>query len=204
MSQTMDRSPEITGTPEASQANLIDGSSPQVAFSGPVTLSIARDEQTIAGHIIVTFAKSGPLTCTDLLKYQTTADLLSHAETHGVSISEPALLAVTSSAGEARTIYITPPPQNNFRDFAIWVGQVSETLSNLKAKNVGFYLCKDSLPNESLMDLVSQVVRSAVDAQVAMDISLVVGNYPYNEILAMALELKQELESTQTSVHVIH
>lgn len=204
----MEQIPEITDTPTVLQGT----NSPSAALNigveplldNAVTITVARAEANIAGHVIVTFAKKGPLTCPDLLKARTTFELLSRAEREGVDISEPALLATIDDFGVARSVYLTPRPDSQFRDFAVWVGTVTETLGNLKATQVGLYLCKDSLEADALSDLVSQAVRSLVEAKVAKDICLIVGNHAYNEVLATALTLKHELDGGQTSVHVLH
>lgn len=204
----MDHSPEITEKPSLTNSSSAPSASPSIGvepvLDNVVTLTVARAESTILGHVIVTFAKKGSLTCQDLLKCKTTFELLTKAEQEGVSISEPALLATIDDNDVARTVYITPKPDHQFRDFAVWIGMVTETLANLKATQVGLYLCKESLDGDIISDLVSQVVRSLVDTKGIRDICLVVGRHAYNEVLSTALTLKHELDGTQASVHVLH
>ena len=195
---------EHPSTPQIGPLTMVSPSEPTMNQSGNVTLTVARHEDTIAGHLIVTFAKRGTLTCSDLLGCKSTSELLIRAEKEGTKTDEPALLATVDDYGVARTVYLTPLPNNNFRDFAIWVGQVTDTLTNLKARNLGFYLCKDSLNTDALSDLMAQVIRSIVEAKLADDICLVVGNHAYNEILDTALTLKHELDGVVGKVHVLH
>lgn len=190
--------------PQIGPLTIVANSEPEMVPSGAVTLTVARHENTIAGHLIVTFAKKGSLTCHDLLACKSTSELLERAEKDGINQDEPALLATVDDLGVARTVYLTPIPNHNFRDFAIWVGQVTDTLANLKARNLGFYLCKESLNPDALSDLISQVIRSIVEAKLADDICLVVGNHAYNEILNTALGLKHELDGVSGKVHVLH
>lgn len=204
----MENGPQITETPSIAASTNSPSASFNVgvedALSNAVTLTVARSEATIAGHVIFTFAKKGPLTCHDLLKCESTFALLSKLEAEGAHLSEPALLATVDEDGTARSVYITPKPDPQFRDYAVWVGMVNETITQLKAKQVGFYLCKDSLEPEALSDLASQAVRSLIEARSVRDICLIVGRHAYNEVLSTALTLKQELDSTQASVHVLH
>lgn len=195
---------EHPSTPQIGPMNLVTPSEPTMNQNGNVTLTVARHEDTIAGHLIVTFAKRGSLTCSDLLSCKSTSELLLRAEKEGTKTDEPALLATVDDHGTARTVYLTPLPNNNFRDFAIWVGQVTDTLTNLKARNLGFYLCKESLGADALSELMGQVIRSIVEAKLADDICLVVGNHAYNEILETALSLKHELDGVVGKVHVLH
>lgn len=195
---------EHSSTPQIGPLTLVENSEPTMNQTGTVTLTVARHEDTIAGHVVVTFAKPGTLSCHDLLSCKSTSELLLRAERDGVKTDEAALVATVDDYGVARTVYVTPQPQNNFRDFAIWVGNVTDTLANLKARNIGFYLCKDSLATDSLADLMSQVIRSIVEIKLADDICLIVGNHAYNEILNTALALKQELDGVSGKVHVLH
>lgn len=198
------QSTDHESTPEIGPMSSITPSEPTMDQHATVTLTVARHEDTIAGHLIVTFAKKGSLSCSDLLSCKSTSELLLRAEKDGTKLDEPALLATVDDYGVARTVYLTPMPANNFRDFAIWVGQVTDTLSNLKTKNVGFYLCRDSLNTDALSDLMSQVIRSIVETKLVNDICLVVGNHAYNEILDTALALKHELDGVAGKVHVLH
>lgn len=204
----MEHTPEFTDMPTVGEGTNVPSASATIGvepmLDNAVTITVARAESNIAGHVIVSFAKKGPLTCRDLLKEKTTFDLLSKAESEGVEIAEPALLATIDDKGMARTVYLTPRPDPQFRDFAVWVGMVTETLTNLKASQVGIYLCKDSLQPDMISDLVSQAVRSLVEAKAARDICLIVGKHAYNEVLSTALLLKQELDGGQASVHVLH
>lgn len=195
---------EPQSTPVIGPIGLVTTLEPTMDQAGTVTLTVARHEDTIAGHVIVTFAKQGSLTCHDLLNCKSTSELLLRAERDGIKTDEPALLATVDDYGVARTVYLTPLPNNNFRDFAVWVGQVTETLTNLKSRNIGFYLCRDSLKADALSDLISQVIRSIVETKIADDICLVVGNHAYNEILSTALTLKHELDGVSGKVHVLH
>lgn len=195
---------DTQSTPQIGPLTSITPSEPTMDQHGNVTLTVARHEDTIAGHLIVTFAKKGTLTCSDLLSCKSTSELLLRAEKEGTKTDEPALLATVDDYGVARTVYLTPMPAANFRDFAIWVGQVTDTLTHLKSKNIGFYLCKDSLNADALSDLMSQVIRSIVETKLVDDICLVVGNHAYNEILNTALALKHELDGVAGKVHVLH
>jgi hypothetical protein len=202
----MERTPDIS-TPSSQQ----EGHGPSIIrqvtsenLNPSVTLTVARAESTILGHVIVTFAKKGNLSCKDLLNCPTTFALLSKAEDEGVDITEPALLATIDDQGVGRSVYLTPRPDPQFRDFAVWIGNVTETLSNLKTKQVGLYLCKDSLDHDSLNDLVCQVIRSLVEAGIVQDICLIVGRHGYNDVLATALSLKHELDGPRASIHVLH
>ena len=165
----MDQIPKFTSKPSLTA----DSRSPTIAtvneieasLETAVTLTVARSEAAIRGHVIVTFAKHGPLGCSDLLKCATTFELLSRAESEGVKIVEPALLATIDDQGIARTVYLTPRPDPQFRDYAHWVGTVTEVLNSLKAQQVGLYLCNDSLEKGALSDLVCQLVRSFQPSQ---------------------------------------
>lgn len=195
---------EHTSVPQIGPIGLITTSEPTMNQTGSVTLTVARHEETIAGHIVVTFAKPGTLTCSDLLNCKSTSELLLRAEQEGIKTDEPALVATVDDFGVARTVYLTPQPNNNFRDFAVWVGQVTDTLASLKARNIGFYLCKNSLNPDALSELMSQVIRSIVEIKLADDICLIVGNHAYNEILNTALSLKHELDGVTGKIHVLH
>ena len=204
----MSEGPGFTETPkiELKQAGSSTPSieSVESSLGKAITITIAKAEETVLDHVIVTFAKKGRLTCQDLLKSRSTFELLAKAENEGVNTTEPALLAISDEAGIARTIYLTPMPESHFRDFAVWVGNVTETLINLKARKVGIYLCNDTLDRESISELVSQVVRALVESSPVKNISLIVGKHAYNQILNTALLLKNELESGTSSIHILH
>jgi hypothetical protein len=203
----MDHIPEITTAPtsDTSRSPSINSEPPNDQLrTSNFTLRVARTEDDIADHFVVTFAKSGTLTIQDLLKEPSISQLLQSAENFGVNISEPALLAVADDVSQARTIYLTPTPNNSFRDFAVWVGHVSHTIEQLKTKKVGLYLCKDSLPSEQLKELINQTIRVFVENKIANDICLIVGQHAYTDILSTALQLKQELDGPYAALHILH
>ncbi|MCX6124575.1 MAG: hypothetical protein NTV34_07465, partial [Proteobacteria bacterium] len=150
----MDQIPKFTSKPSITAGTRAPSIAPvneiETSLETAVTLTVARSESAIIGHVIVTFAKHGQITCSDLLKCATMFELLSRAESEGVKIAEPALLATIDDQGIARTVYLTPRPDPQFRDYAQWVGTVTEVLSSLKAQQVGLYLCKDSLEKGAL------------------------------------------------------
>ena len=153
---------------------------------------------------MITFAKPGDVTCPEMLSKDSTSRLLYEIEQRGQNISEASLMGIANESGEARRLFVTPCPGENFRDYAVWVGMVTDTIVNLKARKIALYPCPGALTEENAFDLTCQLVRSLIEAKATDEIALVVGRYNYNKILNMALELKSELKSSDLPVKVIH
>ena len=169
-----------------------------------ITLSIAVDDADLRDHLVVTFAKNGALECPDMISEPSTSKLLYEIELKGQNVAEPSLMAIAGDDGVARRVFITPCPAPNFRDYAVWVGLVTETVQNLKARSVALYPCHGSLTDENSFELVGQLVRALLDAKCTDHVALIVGRYNYNKLVNLALELKTELKSDTMSIRVIH
>jgi len=169
-----------------------------------ITLLLAIDDHDISDHLVITFAKHGAVACPDMLEGNSTSRLLYELERQGQNVTEPSLMGIASDTGEARRVFVTPCPGDNFRDYAVWVGMVTETVINMKARKVALYPCPGALTDENAFDLTSQLVRSLLEARAADQVALIVGRYNYNKLLNMALELKTELKTPTTAIHVIH
>lgn len=183
--------------------NSLNGS-PNSSGTRTITLSLAIDDFDLTNYLVVTFAKNGSLQCPDMLMENSTSKLLYDIEQKGQDVTEPSLMAIAGEDGTARRVFITPCPAPNFRDYAVWVGLVSETVQNLKAKNVALYPCHGSLTDENTFELVSQLMRSLLDGSCADNVALIVGRYNYNKLLNLLLELKSELKTETTSIKVVH
>lgn len=169
-----------------------------------ITLSLAVNDRDIIDHLVITFAKPGAVACKDMLGESSTSRLLFELEQKGQNVKEPSLMGIVGDDGEARRVFVTPCPGGNFRDYAVWVGLVTDTVIQLKVRKVALYPCPGALNDEDSFELTSQLVRSLIEAKAADQVALVVGRYSYNKLLNMALELKQELKSDTTSIHVLH
>jgi hypothetical protein len=169
-----------------------------------ITLSLAVDDLDITDHLVITFAKAGTVPCQGMLEQGSTSHLLYELERHGQNVTEPFLMAIASEDGQARRTYVTPCPGDNFRDYAVWVGMVTETILNLKARNVALYPCIGALSNVNALELTSQLVRSIIEADAADNVAFIVGRYDYTGLLNMALELKSELKTAAKSIQIIH
>lgn len=174
------------------------------AKSRTITLSLAIDDVDLTDHLVVTFAKNGLLDCPNMLTENSTSKLLYEIEKNGQKVEEPSLMAIADDHGQARRVFVTPCPSPNFRDYAVWVGLVAETVQNLKARNVALYPCHGSLTDENTFELIAQLVRSLLDANSAESVALIVGRYNYNKLLNLALELKNEFTSDTTTINVVH
>jgi hypothetical protein len=195
---------ETTIAVTAAAANISTDASNESSRCQTITLSLAVDDTDITDHLVVTFAKNGSLECPDMLHENSTSKLLYDIELKGQNITEPSLMAIADANGVARRVFITPCPSPNFRDYAIWVGLVSETVQNLKARSIALYPCHGSLTDENTFELVAQLVRALLDANAADNVALIVGRYNYNKILNLALELKNELKTDTTNIKVVH
>jgi hypothetical protein len=197
---------ETTDTPITTQSsvNATGNTSSTAQPTETITLSLAVDDADLRDHLVITFAKNGALECPDMISEASTSKLLYEIELKGQNVTEPSLMAIAGDDGVARRVFITPCPAPNFRDYAVWVGLVSETVQNLKARNVALYPCHGSLTDENSFELVGQLVRALLDAKCADNVALIVGRYNYNKLVNLALELKTELKSDTMSIRVIH
>lgn len=197
---------ETTDTPTTKQGsvNSTDNTSSTTQPSETITLSLAVDDADLRDHLVVTFAKNGALECPDMISEPSTSKLLYEIELKGQNVTEPSLMAIAGDDGVARRVFITPCPAPNFRDYAVWVGLVTETVQNLKARSIALYPCHGSLTDENSFELVGQLVRALLDAKCADNVALIVGRYNYNKLVNLALELKTELKSDTMSIRVIH
>ena len=191
--------PTIDSKPNLSVLGQDDSKSPH-----GITILLAVDDHDISDHLVITFAKPGTVACPDMLEGNSTSRLLYELERQGQNVTEPSLMGIASETGEARRVFVTPCPGDNFRDYAVWVGLVTETVINLKARKVALYPCPGALTDENAFDLTSQLVRSLLEANAADQVALIVGRYNYNKLLNMALELKMELKTPATAINVIH
>ena len=169
-----------------------------------ITLLLAVDDQDLTDHVVVTFAKRGSVACNDMLTENSTSRLLYELERHGQNVTEPSLMGIATEAGEARRVFVTPCPEDNFRDYAVWVGMVTETIINMKARKIALYPCPGALTEENAFELTCQLVRSLLEANAADQVAFIVGRYNYNKLLNIALELKNELKTPATDIQVIH
>lgn len=197
---------ETTDTPTTTQSsvNATGSTSSTAQPTEAITLSLAVDDADLRDHLVITFAKNGALECPDMISEPSTSKLLYEIELKGQNVTEPSLMAIAGEDGVARRVFITPCPAPNFRDYAVWVGLVTETVQNLKARNVALYPCHGSLTDENSFELVGQLVRALLDAKCADNVALIVGRYNYNKLVNLALELKTELKSDTMSIRVIH
>jgi hypothetical protein len=180
------------------------GSEPNSSTVRTITLSLAIDDFDLTNYLVVTFAKNGSLQCPEMLLENSTSKLLYDIEQKGQDVTEPSLMAIAGDDGVARRVFVTPCPAPNFRDYAVWVGLVSETVQNLKARNVALYPCHGSLTDENTFELVSQLMRALLDGNSSDNVALIVGRYNYNKLLNLLLELKSELKNENTSIKVVH
>ena len=196
---------QFTDNPvKSGQPALTVLSSPDPNTAPEITLSLAINDSDLTDHLVITFAKHGELSCPELLEGDSTSRLLYEIERKGQSVTEPSLMGIAGGDGMARRVFITPCPGDNFRDYAVWVGLVTETVLNLKARNVALYPCPGALSEENAFELISQLVRALIEAKGTDNVAFIVGRYNYNKLLNMALELKHELKSVTTPIHVIH
>lgn len=197
---------ETTDTPTTKQGsvNSTDNTSSTTQPSETITLSLAVDDADLRDHLVVTFAKNGALECPDMISEPSTSKLLYEIELKGQNVTEPSLMAIAGEDGVVRRVFITPCPAPNFRDYAVWVGLVTETVQNLKARSIALYPCHGSLTDENSFELVGQLVRALLDAKCADNVALIVGRYNYNKLVNLALELKTDLKSDTMSIRVIH
>lgn len=179
-------------------------SDPNSSAVRTITLSLVIDDFDLTNYLVITFAKNGSLQCPDMLLENSTSKLLYDIEQKGQDVTEPSLMAIAGNDGVARRVFVTPCPAPNFRDYAVWVGLVSETVQNLKARNVALYPCHGSLTDENTFELVSQLMRSLLDGNSTDNVALIVGRYNYNKLLNLLLELKSELKNENTSIKVVH
>lgn len=169
-----------------------------------ITLSLAVDDLDLTDHLVITFAKEGAVACKQMLEETSTSKLLYEIEQQGQDVIEPSLMGIVDDNGVARRVFVTPCPGDNFRDYAVWVGLVTETVVNLKARNIALYPCPGALSDESAFELTSQLVRSLIEANAADNVAFIVGRYNYNELLNTALDLKNELKSPTNFITIIH
>jgi len=169
-----------------------------------ITITLAVDDFDLTDQLVITFAKSGSVACPEMLDGHSTSRLLYEIEQKGQDVTEPTLMAIAGDDGVARRVFITPCPGANFRDYAVWVGLVTETIQNLKALKVALYPCPGSLSDDNVFELIAQLVRSIIEAKCSENIALIVGRYNYNRLLNLALELKTELRTPSTMIQVIH
>jgi hypothetical protein len=169
-----------------------------------ITITLAVDDCDLTDQLVITFAKSGSVACPEMLEGHSTSRLLYELERNGQNVTEPTLMAIADDDGIARRVFITPCPGANFRDYAVWVGLVTETVQNLKARKVALYPCPGSLSDDNVFELIAQLVRSLIEAKCTENIALIVGRYNYNRLLNLALELKTELRAPSTLIQVIH
>jgi len=139
-----------------------------------------------------------------MISSDSTARLLYEIEKKGQTVTEPSLMGIAGDDGEARRLFVTPCPDNNFRDFAVWVGMVTDTVINLRSRKIALYPCPGALHDDEAFDLMSQLIRSLIEAKACDNIALVVGRYPYNKLLNSALELRSELKSSELPIQIIH
>jgi hypothetical protein len=197
---------ETTDAPTTKQGSAVatDDTSSTSQPAETITLSLAVDDADLRDHLVITFAKNGALECPDMISEASTSKLLYEIELKGQNVTEPSLMAIAGEDGVARRVFITPCPAPNFRDYAVWVGLVTDTVQNLKARSVALYPCHGSLTDENSFELVGQLVRALLDAKCADNVALIVGRYNYNKLVNLALELKTELKSDTMSIRVIH
>jgi hypothetical protein len=169
-----------------------------------IKLSLAVDDRDITDHLVITFAKNGTVPYQEMLEQGSTSHLLYELERHGQNVTEPFLMAIAGEDGSSRRIFVTPCPDDNFRDYAVWVGMVTETIVNLKSRNVALYPCVGAISNTNAVELTCQLVRSLIEANAADSVAFIVGRYDYTNLLNMALELKTELQTSDHSIQIIH
>lgn len=169
-----------------------------------ITISLAVHDTDITDHLVITFAKNGAVACAEMLEENSTSKLLYELELRGQNVKEPSLMGIAGEDGEARRVFVTPCPSDNFRDYAVWVGLVTDTVINLKMRKVALYPCPGALSDENSFELTSQLVRALIEADAADHVAFVVGRYNYNKLLNMALDLKNELKTPTTTIHVLH
>ena len=201
--------PSVTSIHFDSQAQGALPAQPTIDSHNPfsdkgITLSLAISDSDITDHLVITFAKNGAVACPQMLEETSTSKLLYELERKGQNVKEPSLMGIAGDDGEARRVFVTPCPEDNFRDYAVWVGLVTDTVSQLKVRKVALYPCPGALSDENSFELTSQLVRALIEANAADQVAFVVGRYNYNKLLNMALELKNELKTPTTSIHVLH
>lgn len=186
--------PRIVDGPDLAQPPVTQG----------ITVSLAIDEHDLVDHLVVTFAKPGQIVDRVMVAAPSTSRLLYEIERQGQNVSEPCLIAIADDNGHARRVFVTPCPEENFRDYAVWVGLVSETINNLKARNIAVYPCHGALSEQNSFELISQLVRALVSARSVDQVALVVGRYSYGKMLNMAIELKNEMHTEDLMINLIH
>lgn len=189
---------------ESPAIGAINQANSDVAVFNGVTITLAIDDRDLVDHLVITFAKNGSVNCPTMLESQSTSKLLFELENYGQNVTEPSMMAIADDQGYARRVFVTPCPNANFRDYAVWVGLVTDTVVNLKSRNIALYPCPGALSDESTFDLMSQLVRSLIEANAVDNVALIVGRYNYNRLLNIALDLKSELKSPSNPIQVIH
>ena len=169
-----------------------------------IRITLAVDDLDIIDHLVVTFAKNGTIKSQDMLEQGSTSHLLYELERHGQNVTEPFLMAIAGDDGQARRVFVTPCPGDNFRDYAVWVGLVTETILNLKSRDIALYPCIGAISNANALELTSQLGRSLIEAKAADSVAFIVGRYDYTNLLNIALDLKAELQTSSHSIQIIH
>lgn len=167
------------------------------------TINLASDEAEVHTRFWVTFGKAGKLTPGQLLDEPKVSKMMERLSNEGIAESESVMLAKTEG-DQATLIFVSRIPEGNFRDQAVWVAHVTETLGAWGNRCVGFYFPPHGLEMHRSSELLAQTIRTLVNENLCDHFYLLVGQHNYNHLLNLSLNLKAELDVGDLSVQINH
>lgn len=179
-----------------------------------VSIEVVNRADGTACDLWVVFKKPGRLAPAELLNAPDLDAMLTRAIEEGVDTSDACILLSDTSREIPCRVLLCDFPEGEFREKVIWDQEICNRISGLKIQSLGIYFSYaafggDTAPHErwvkaSSREFLINFTASAVEFSNIKSFKVYVGQDSYNDILNSMLMLKQDLESKDTSVAVIH
>jgi hypothetical protein len=169
----------------------------------PITLRIVSNENEAECNFWVGLFKNGTLDPSTIMDLPSIPQMFIEAATKGVTDSSP-LMLTDSFSSPPKYLYLLPTPTEDFRERAIWIGDLVKTAKSWSPKSVGFYLAPDLLDEKNCDELIQQILRELIFNSDINDFYLLVGEHGLNSVLKSAIQLKHEFDQEKINLFVFH
>ncbi len=189
--------PQVAAAPTAADPDL------GIPEGRPITLRIVTQEDEAECNFWVGLFKKGELDPSKIMDLPSIPDMFAEAATKGVTDNGP-LMLTDSFSTPPKYLYLLPLPHEDFRDRAIWIGDLVKTTKSWSPASVGFYLAPELLQSETCDELIQQILRELICNSEINDFYLLVGDHGLNSVLNSAIHLKHEFDQEKINLFVFH
>jgi hypothetical protein len=114
------------------------------------------------------------------------------------------LLVTDTEKTPPRYMYFLSTPSDEFRERAMWLSELTQTIRSIQPGSIGFYIDPNLAVDDDEHELVLSILRELIRVSDTTDYYLLIGDYGLNTLLNAAVRLRGELLQDSINLYVFH